>query len=85
LTPVTVRPESGAIGRTLRDIDLHTHAGAIVVAIGRGGADVIVPTGEEVLCEGDVLELAGSSDAVSTAIGLLNTSRNAGAELTASE
>jgi CPA2 family monovalent cation:H+ antiporter-2 len=84
LTPVTVRRDSGAIGRTLRDIDLHTHAGAIVVAIGRGGADVIVPTGEEVVREGDVLELAGSSDAVSTAIGLLNTSGSARAELTAS-
>jgi CPA2 family monovalent cation:H+ antiporter-2 len=84
LTPVTVRPETAAVGRRLREIDLHTQAGAVVVAIGRGGADVIVPTGEEVLREGDVLEIAGSSDAVAMAIGLLNASANPRADLTAS-
>ncbi|HYL60590.1 MAG TPA: cation:proton antiporter [Candidatus Acidoferrales bacterium] len=84
LTPVTVRPESVAIGRKLRDIDLHTQAGAVVVAIGRGGGDVIVPTGEEVLREGDVLEIAGSSAAVAAAVGLLNASSNPRAELAAS-
>ncbi len=72
LTPVSVGPSSVVVGKQLSEIDLHTNSGAVVVAIGRDGAEVIVPTGEEVIRAGDVLELAGSSDAVATAIRLLN-------------
>lgn len=72
LTPVSVGPSSSGVGRKLSEIDLHTRSGAVVVAIGRDGNEVIVPTGEEILRPGDVLELAGSSDAVATAIRLLN-------------
>jgi CPA2 family monovalent cation:H+ antiporter-2 len=72
LTPVSVGPSSVVVGKQLSEIDLHTNSGAVVVAIGRDGAEVIVPTGEEVIRAGDVLELAGSSDAVASAIRLLN-------------
>lgn len=84
LTPVSVAPSSGGVGKRLSEIDLHTNSGAVVVAIGRDGAEVIVPTGEEVLRAGDVLELAGSSDAVAIAIRLLNGPLSAAAETEAS-
>jgi len=84
LTPVSVAPNSGGVGRKLSEIDLHTKSGAVVVAIGRDGNEVIVPTGEEILRPGDVLELAGSSEAVATAIRLLNGDQPAAREATAS-
>ena len=73
LTPVSIGPNSAGVGKRLSEIDLHTKTGAVVVAIGRDGNEVIVPTGEEILRPGDVLELAGSTDAVATAIRLLNS------------
>jgi monovalent cation:H+ antiporter-2, CPA2 family len=76
VTPVSVRPDSSGIGRSLAEIDLHTNSGAVVVAIGRGGSEVIVPTGEEVIRPGDVLELAGSTNAVAAAARLLNMPRD---------
>jgi len=84
LTPVSVARNSGGVGRKLSEIDLHTKSGAVVVAIGRDGNEVIVPTGEEILRPGDVLELAGSSEAVATAIRLLNGDQPAAREATAS-
>jgi CPA2 family monovalent cation:H+ antiporter-2 len=72
LTPITVAPSSSGVGKRLSEIDLHNHSGAVVVAIGRDGSEIIVPTGEEVLRPGDVLELAGSSEAVAIATRLLN-------------
>ena len=72
VTPVIVQSASGGVGRRLSEIDLQTNSGAVVLAIARDGADVAVPTGEEVLRAGDVLELAGSTDALASAIRLLN-------------
>lgn len=45
--------------------------GATVLAIARGEDGVIVPTGHEVLEEGDILALAGSREAVEAATELL--------------
>jgi K+/H+ antiporter YhaU regulatory subunit KhtT len=84
LTPVSVGPNSGGVGKRLSEIDLHTKTGAVVVAIGRDGNEVIIPTGEEILRPGDVLELAGSTDAVATAIRLLNGDPPGASEVTAS-
>jgi monovalent cation:H+ antiporter-2, CPA2 family len=84
LTPVVVQATSGEVGKRLSEIDLHSRSGAVVVAIGRDGAEVIVPSGEEVLRTGDVLELAGPSDAVASAIRLLNAPRTAGGQAEAS-
>jgi CPA2 family monovalent cation:H+ antiporter-2 len=75
ITPVSIRPGSGGVGRRLSELDLHGNSGAVVVAIGRGQSEVVVPTGDEILRPGDILELAGSSDAVSTARRLLDTPR----------
>ena len=72
LTPVRLESGSGGVGKRLSEIDLHARSGAVIVAIGRDGAEVIVPTGEEVLRSGDVLELAGPSAAIASAIRLLN-------------
>jgi K+/H+ antiporter YhaU regulatory subunit KhtT len=72
VTPVIVQSASGGVGKRLSEIDLQTNSGAVVVAIARDGENVVVPTGEEVLRAGDVLELAGSSDALASAIRLLN-------------
>jgi monovalent cation:H+ antiporter-2, CPA2 family len=84
ITPVSLRQDSDAVGKSLADLDLHTNSGAVVVAIGRGDAEVVVPTDEEILRPGDILELAGSSDAVAAARRLLDTPRRAPAQLEAS-
>src|ERR1019366_928304 len=60
ITPVLVRPDSDGVGRSLAELDLHTISGAVVVAIGRGDAEVVAASGEEILRPGDILELAGS-------------------------
>ncbi len=73
ITPVPLRADSEGIGKKLSELDLHTNSGAVVVAIGRNDSEVVVPTGDEILRPGDILELAGSSDAVATARRLLET------------
>ncbi len=84
ITPVSLRPDSGGVGKSLAELDLHTNSGAVVVAIGRGNAEVVVPTSEEVLRPGDVLELAGSSHAIAAAKRLLDTPRPPSPQLEAS-
>ena len=74
---MSLRPDSEGIGKSLAELDLHSNSGAVVVAIGRGDSEVMVPTGDEILRPGDILELAGSSDAVATARRLLETPRPA--------
>ena len=84
ITPISLRTDSEGVGKTLSELDLHTNCGAVVVAIGRGDSEVVVPTGDEILRAGDVLELAGSTDAVATARRLIDTPRTAEAEQQAS-
>jgi CPA2 family monovalent cation:H+ antiporter-2 len=72
ITPIPLRADSEGIGKKLSELDLHTNSGAVVVAIGRD-SEVVVPTDDEILRPGDILELAGSSDAVATARRLLET------------
>jgi len=74
ITPVPLRPDSEGIGKKLSELDLHTNSGAVVVAIGRNDSEVVVPTGDEILRAGDILELAGSSHAVAAARRILETS-----------
>ena len=64
ITPVPLRADSEGVGKKLSELDIHTNSGAVVVAIGRADSEVVVPTGDEILRPGDILELAGSSDAV---------------------
>jgi monovalent cation:H+ antiporter-2, CPA2 family len=73
ITPVQLRADSEGIGKKLSELDLHTNSGAVVVAIGRNDSEVVVPTGDEILRAGDILELAGSSHAVASARRILET------------
>ncbi|HZC47000.1 MAG TPA: cation:proton antiporter [Candidatus Acidoferrum sp.] len=75
ITPVSLRADSEGVGKKLSELDLHTNSGAVVVAIGRGDSEVVVPTNDEILRAGDILELAGSSQAVTAARRLLETPR----------
>lgn len=72
-TPVPVRlePGSGAIGRTIGELEIRGRTGATILAIVRGADVVLVPDGHEQLREGDVVALAGTEDSVATARSVL--------------
>ena len=84
ITPVSLSADNAGVGKKLSELDLHSKCGAVVVAIGRGDSEVIVPTGEEILRSGDILELAGSTDAVAIARRLLEAPHSAPAQQEAS-
>jgi CPA2 family monovalent cation:H+ antiporter-2 len=62
-----VGPTSPFAGSTLSETALRGRTGATVVAISRGEDVVLVPDGHEVLEAGDVLALAGTTEAVEAA------------------
>ena len=55
----------------LTELELRGRTGATVIAISRGDDVVLVPDGHEALRLGDVLALAGTSDAIEAARALL--------------
>jgi monovalent cation:H+ antiporter-2, CPA2 family len=71
--PVAVRLEttSGAVGRSLAQLNLRGRSGATVLAISRNGEAIVVPKATERLQAGDVLALTGSHEAIETAKELL--------------
>ncbi|HUY26276.1 MAG TPA: cation:proton antiporter [Candidatus Binataceae bacterium] len=71
ITPIALGAGAAAIGRTLAQLDLRAATGATAVAIARGDGQVIVPSGEEVLGPGDVLEVVGPREHVEAARRLL--------------
>jgi CPA2 family monovalent cation:H+ antiporter-2 len=62
---------AATVGKTLAEIDLRCRSGATVVAIGRPGQTVTLPTGHEALLLGDVVALSGSVAAIERAKSLL--------------
>jgi monovalent cation:H+ antiporter-2, CPA2 family len=60
-----------AVGRTLKELNLRGLTGATVIAIERGASDIIYPTGDEALREGDTAVLTGTADAVESATRLM--------------
>jgi CPA2 family monovalent cation:H+ antiporter-2 len=64
LLAVRLDDASGAIGKTLAQLNLRGVTGATVLAITRAGGGVIIPSGMELLSRGDVLALAGTHEAV---------------------
>jgi CPA2 family monovalent cation:H+ antiporter-2 len=76
-TPTAVRlePDSPAVGLTLVQLNLRGQTGATVLAIGRGDIGLL-PTGKEILEEGDLLALAGTHDAVDAARTLLKAQKS---------
>jgi CPA2 family monovalent cation:H+ antiporter-2 len=72
ITPVRLGSGASAIGKTLSSIDLRAETGAAAIAISRGDDnEIIVPDGEEVLREGDVVGLTGTTESVEAARRLL--------------
>jgi monovalent cation:H+ antiporter-2, CPA2 family len=65
--PVGIPAASPFAGRELSDIGLRGHTGATVIAISRGADVVLVPDGHQVVHAGDVLALAGTSEAIEAA------------------
>jgi CPA2 family monovalent cation:H+ antiporter-2 len=76
--PVSVRlwGNSPGVHRTLAQLNLRGLTGATVLAITRQGEPVMIPTGHEVLHDGDVLAIAGSHEAIAAAVDLLRTERS---------
>jgi CPA2 family monovalent cation:H+ antiporter-2 len=70
---VRIRSSSLADGRTLAQLNLRGMTGATVLAITRGDERVTLPVGREVLHAGDILALAGTQEAVDSAVELLRT------------
>ena len=70
--PVEVPPGSRVVGKTLAQIQLRGLTGATVLAIQRGEESVLIPAGQELLREGDILAIAGSHDSVEAARKLLS-------------
>ncbi|HEY0928443.1 MAG TPA: cation:proton antiporter [Gemmatimonas sp.] len=65
--PVLMLAESPAVGRTLGELQLRSLTGAVVLAITRGEEQVMLPVGSERLLVGDIVALAGSSEAIDAA------------------
>lgn len=70
--PFVVTEGSYAAGRTLRDLQLRSITGAVLLAITRGDDNVLLPVGAEQLRAGDILALAGTGDAIRQASALLS-------------
>ena len=64
---ISVGRGAACLGRSLKDLDLRGLTGATVLAIERGAGEVVWPTADEVLREGDLLVLTGTGEAVAAA------------------
>ena len=68
LASITIGPASPAVGRSLAELDLRAKTGATVLAIARGQeTGLATPSPTEPLRSGDVLAVAGSSEAIASA------------------
>jgi CPA2 family monovalent cation:H+ antiporter-2 len=70
---ITLPGAATAVGRSLAQLDLRAKTGATVLAIARAGAGLATPSPTAPLCEGDVLAVAGSDEAIAAARTLLGT------------
>jgi CPA2 family monovalent cation:H+ antiporter-2 len=68
---VRIKASDPAVGRTLSDLDLRGLTGATVLAITRGERSIVFPGAGERLEPGDLLALAGTSEAIAAAKALL--------------
>jgi CPA2 family monovalent cation:H+ antiporter-2 len=85
--PVSLRVEPGSAleGQTLAGVNLRGLTGATVLAIVRGDRQVLMPSGQETLHEGDVLAVVGSHEAVESARALIAGSTNSAAQGSSTE
>lgn len=68
---VVVAPGTVGCGTTLAELNLRAATGATVLAIRRGAAGVVTPSGHEALEAGDLLALSGTDEAIEAARRLL--------------
>ncbi len=61
LATVTLKPESGAAGKLLRELELRAKTGANIVGITRGETSLVNPGPDEELAPGDVVLILGSA------------------------
>ena len=71
--PVKLSADCAAVGQTLVGLDVRGSTGATVLAIAREPEGAMIPTGREILREGDTLVLAGTHEAIAQAHRLLTT------------
>ncbi len=85
--PVSLRVEPGSAleGQTLAGVNLRGLTGATVLAIVRGDRQVLMPSGQETLHEGDILAVVGSHEAVESARALIAGSTNSAAQGSSTE
>jgi CPA2 family monovalent cation:H+ antiporter-2 len=69
--PIRIRAGTGAVDKTLAELNLRGLTGATVLAIIREHDGVLIPTGRETLQAGDLLAVAGTTDAIVSAEQLL--------------
>jgi CPA2 family monovalent cation:H+ antiporter-2 len=69
--PIRIRTGTSAVNKTLADLNLRGLTGATVLAIIREHDGVLTPTGREVLQAGDLLAVAGTTEAIASAEQLL--------------
>ena len=71
LSTYKMGPDSGSVGRSLKELNLRGKTGATVLAIERQSEDVALPSANEILQDGDVVVLTGTRQAVTAAKRLL--------------
>jgi CPA2 family monovalent cation:H+ antiporter-2 len=72
LTPLELGAGAPAVGRCLDELDLHATTRATIVCVSRGADGVLGPRGDLELIAGDVIVLAGTAEAIASAIALLD-------------
>jgi CPA2 family monovalent cation:H+ antiporter-2 len=72
-TPMRVGSGSPAAGKTLAELNLRGLTGATCLAILRQDEQVLAPHGRETLRSGDLLAVAGTTEAVEAARGMIET------------
>ena len=71
IVPLRLGPGSYAVGKTLAELHVGSQTGATILVILRDAGKALIPTGKDILRAGDLLALAGSSEAVEAARGIL--------------
>jgi len=75
---VAITAQHAAAGRTLRELNVRARTGAGILAITRGDERILIPRGGDEIRAGDVLALAGTSEAVAAALRLLTATPTGG-------
>ena len=72
---LAISAQHAAAGKTLRALNVRARTGAAVLAITRGEQRILIPRGGDEILAGDVIALAGTSEAVAAAAALLTATK----------